>query len=306
MSILVIGEALIDIVSSPGVPDRYAPGGAPANVALGLGRLGDDVEFLTDVGDDFHGGFLLAHLREAQVDVLATPRGGTSTALARLADDGSAEYEFRLRWDPNSSLLGSSGRSALHFGSIAAFLEPGSAVIDRLLDAVPEQSDPQTAGLQRAGTLISFDPNIRPSIVGSHEDVLPRFEELASRVDVLKLSDVDADWLYPDLSEEAQVDRLLDLGPSLVAMTRGGDGAILATASARVTVDSARVDVTDTIGAGDTFMVSLIHDLHASTSPMASLGAAELMALGDSASALAGITVGRSGADLPWAADLTN
>ena len=265
MSILVIGEALIDIVSTPGSPDRYAPGGAPANVALGLGRLGDDVEFLTDVGDDFHGGFLLAHLRESEVNVLASPRGATSTALARLAEDGSAEYEFQLRWDPDSR-CSEGAHSVLHFGSIAAFLEPGSAVIDRLLDAVAEQSGPKRADSQGAGTLVSFDPNIRPSIIGSREEVLPRFEGLARRVDVLKLSDVDADWLYPDLTEVAQIDRLLGLGPDLVAMTRGGDGAILATASARVTVASAQVDVVDTIGAGDTFMVSLIHDLHASTS----------------------------------------
>ncbi|KHS51718.1 carbohydrate kinase family protein [Brevibacterium linens] len=293
MSILVIGEALIDIVSTNGAPDRYAPGGAPANVALGLGRLGDDVEFLTDVGDDFHGGFLLAHLRESQVDILTSPRGATSTALARLSEDGSAEYEFQLRWDPDSSLLGSSAHSILHFGSIAAFLSPGSAVIDRLLDDAAEP-------------LVSFDPNIRPSIIGSHEEALPRFEALARRVDVLKLSDVDADWLYPDLSEDAQITRLLDLGPSLVAMTRGGDGAILATASARVTAAAAQVDVTDTIGAGDTFMVSLIHDLHAQEAALSDLSTAELMNLGEHAAALAAITVSREGADLPWAADLTN
>ena len=293
LSILVIGEALIDIVSTNGAPDRYAPGGGPANVALGLGRLGDDVEFLTDVGNDFHGGFLLAHLRESQVDVLASPRGATSTALARLSEDGSAEYEFQLRWDPDSSLLGRSGHSVVHFGSIAAFLSPGSAVIDRLLD-------------DAAGPLVSFDPNIRPSIIGSHEEALPRFEALARRVDVLKLSDVDADWLYPDLSEDAQIDRLLDLGPSLVAMTRGGDGAILATASARVTAAAAQVDVTDTIGAGDTFMVSLIHDLHAQEAALSDLSTAELMNLGEHAAALAAITVSREGADLPWAADLMN
>ena len=301
MSILVIGEALIDIVSTNGAPDRYAPGGAPANVALGLGRLGDDVEFLTDVGDDFHGGFLLAHLRESQVDVLTSPRGATSTALARLSEDGSAEYEFQLRWDPDSSLLGRNAHSVLHFGSIAAFLSPGSAVIDRHLDDVAEQSDQQ-----RDRPLVSFDPNIRPSIIGSHEEALPRFEALARRVDVLKLSDVDADWLYPDLGEDAQIDRLLDLGPSLVAMTRGGDGAILATASARVTAAAAQVDVTDTIGAGDTFMVSLIHDLHAQEAALSDLSTAELMNLGEHAAALAAITVSREGADLPWAADLTN
>ncbi|WP_426936442.1 carbohydrate kinase family protein [Brevibacterium sp. LE-L] len=299
MSILVIGEALIDIVSTSGAPDRYAPGGAPANVALGLGRLGDDVGFLTDVGDDFHGGFLLAHLRESQVAVHTSPRGATSTALASLAEDGSAEYEFRLRWDPDSSLLDDSARSVLHFGSIAAFLEPGSAVIDRLLDAVAERSESQGSD-----AIVTFDPNIRPSIIGPREEVLPRFEALSRRVDVLKLSDVDADWLYPDLTEAAQIDHLLGLGPDLVVMTRGGDGATLATASARVTVASARVEVADTIGAGDTFMVSLIHDLQDSTTAVSGLDAADLTTLGDRATVLAGITVGRTGADLPWAADL--
>ena len=300
MSILVIGEALIDIVSTPGSPDRYAPGGAPANVALGLGRLGVEVEFLTDVGDDFHGGFLLAHLQKSQVTVLASPRGATSTALARLADDGSAEYEFHLRWDPDSSPLKEAPRSVVHFGSIAAFLSPGSAVIDDVLASATGASGTHPR------PLISFDPNIRPSIIGSRDDALPRFEELARRVDVLKLSDVDANWLYPDLDESAQVDRLLSLGANLVAMTRGGEGAIVATASARASVTSRKVEVKDTIGAGDTFMVSLIHDLHAQENAVSDLSTAQLAALGDRASALAAITVSREGADLPWAADLTN
>lgn len=300
MSILVIGEALIDIVSTPGSPDRYAPGGAPANVALGLGRLGDDVEFLTDVGDDFHGGFLLAHLQKSQVTVLASPRGATSTALARLADEGEAEYEFHLRWDPDSSLLTDAPRSGVHFGSIAAFLSPGSAVIDDVLASATRASGTHPR------PLISFDPNIRPSIIGSREDALPRFEELARRVDVLKLSDVDANWLYPDLDESAQVNRLLSLGPNLVAMTRGGEGAIVATASALASVTSRKVEVKDTIGPGDTFMVSLIHDLNAQENAVSDLSTAELTALGDRASALAAITVSREGADLPWAADLRN
>ncbi|WP_092014840.1 carbohydrate kinase family protein [Brevibacterium siliguriense] len=300
MSILVIGEALIDIVSTPGSPDRYAPGGAPANVALGLGRLGVEVEFLTDVGDDFHGGFLLAHLQKSQVAVLASPRGATSTALARLADDGSAEYEFHLRWDPDASLLSDAPRSVVHFGSIAAFLSPGAAVIDEVLASATGASGTHPR------PLISFDPNIRPSIIGSREDALPRFEELASRVDVLKLSDVDANWLYPDLDESAQVNRLLSLGANLVAMTLGGEGAIVATASALASVTSRKVEVKDTIGAGDTFMVSLIHDLNAQDNAVSDLCTAELTALGDRASALAAITVSQEGADLPWAADLTS
>jgi fructokinase len=297
MSILVIGESLIDIVSTPGAQDRYSPGGAPANVALGLGRLGEVVEFLTDVGDDFHGGFLLAHLRESRVDVLTRPKGATSTALARLAADGSAEYDFQLRWDPDESLVSDYERSVLHFGSIAAFLRPGSAAVDRLLDR---------AALVPHSPLITFDPNIRPSIIGTHTEVLQRFEELAARVDVVKLSDADADWLYPDLDETVQLQRILDLGVGMAAMTRGGKGAVVATASARAEVKAVHVEVRDTIGAGDTFMVSLIHELHANTTEVSTLGESALTRLAERAVRLAAITVGREGADLPWAEDLTS
>ncbi|WP_166971136.1 carbohydrate kinase family protein [Brevibacterium atlanticum] len=301
MGILVIGESLIDIVSTAGHRDRYSPGGAPANVALGLGRLGDEVEFLTDVGDDFHGGFLLAHLRESRVDVLTRPTGATSTALARLAADGSADYDFRLRWDPDDSLVADDERSVLHFGSIAAFLQPGAAAVDRLLERAASAT-----GAAPRSPLVTFDPNIRPSIIGTHTEALHRFEELAARVDVVKLSDADADWLYPELDETAQMDRILDLGAGMAAMTRGGDGAIVATASARAEVDAVRVDVRDTIGAGDTFMVSLIHELHANATEVSTLGESALTRLAERAVRLAAITVGREGADLPWAEDLTN
>jgi fructokinase len=300
MSILVVGEALIDIVSTPGSSNRYAPGGAPANIALGLGRLGDEVEFLTDIGDDFHGGFLLAHLRESRVEVLARPSGRTSTALARLAADGSADYDFRLRWAPDESLVEDGSRSVLHFGSIAAFLQPGATVVDRLIDRI---ASPTVAWPE--APLLTFDPNIRPSIIGSHDAALPRFEQLAGRVDLVKLSDADADWLYPALDAHAQIDRVLGLGADLVVMTRGGEGAIIATASARASVAARDVDISDTIGAGDTFMVSLIHDLHTSRTSLDSLQDAELTRLGERAAGLAAITVGREGADLPWADELT-
>src|SRR5699024_5591012 len=161
MSILVVGEALIDIVSTPGSSNRYAPGGAPANIALGLGRLGDDVAFLTDIGDDFHGGFLLAHLRESRGEVLARPTGRTSTALARLAADGSADYDFRLRWAPDESLVEDGPRSILHFGSIAAFLTPGVTVVGRTIHPIHSQ----TASPHRRtrGRRLRCSPSIRSS-----------------------------------------------------------------------------------------------------------------------------------------------
>ncbi|AZL12726.1 carbohydrate kinase [Brevibacterium aurantiacum] len=292
MSILVIGEALIDIVSSAGSPDRYAPGGAPANVALGLGRLGADAELLTDVGDDFHGGFLLAHLRESHVRVHARPTGSTSTARALLSTDGSAEYEFSLRWDPDASLVDSGEWTAIHVGSIAAFLSPGAAAVDSLLQRGGDSS-----------ALLSFDPNIRPSIIGDRQLALARFESLATRVDVVKLSDVDADWLYPGQSADAQIDRILRLGAKLVALTCGSQDSILSTASSRVRVPAGAVKVRDTIGAGDTFMASLVHDLQGAGSHFENVDEVVLADLGENASRRAAITVSRAGADLPWAGE---
>lgn len=292
MSILVIGEALIDIVSSVGSPDRYAPGGAPANVALGLGRLGGDVELLTDVGDDFHGGFLLAHLRESKVRVHARPTGSTSTARALLSADGSAEYEFSLRWAPDASLVDSGDWATIHVGSIAAFLSPGAAAVDSLLQRGRDSS-----------ALLSFDPNIRPSIIGDHERALARFESLASRVDVVKLSDVDADWLYPGQSADAQMDQILRLGAQLVALTCGSEGSILSTTSARVRAPAGTVKVRDTIGAGDSYMTSLMHDLQGTRPRLEDMNEDALTHLGENASRRAAITVSRTGADLPWAGE---
>lgn len=292
MPILVVGETLIDIVSTADAPDRYAPGGAPANVALGLGRLGAEVELLTDIGDDFHGGFLLAHLRESRVAVHARPTGSTSTARAVLSADGSAEYEFALRWAPDSSLVDNGSWEAIHIGSIAAFLSPGAATVDSLLQRGRDSS-----------ALLSFDPNIRPSIIGDHDQALARFESLASRVDVVKLSDVDANWLYPGQSADAQMDQILRLGAQLVALTCGSEGSIVSTTSVRVRVPAGAVKVRDTIGAGDSFMASLVHDLQGTSPRLEDMNEDALTHLGENASRRATITVSRTGADLPWAGE---
>lgn len=306
MSILVVGEALLDIVTAPEVEDHCAPGGAPANVALGLGRLGDEVELLTDVGDDAHGGMMLTHLRASNVTVHARPRGATSTARAVLSADGSAEYEFRLRWEPEEPLVGGTSFSALHFGSIGAFLQPGAAVVDSILDSfldsTPDGADDRVN--RSEAVLTTFDPNIRANIIGPHEESLARFEALASRVDVVKLSDVDAGWLYPDASADEQIDRVLELGTPLVVLTEGSAGSILATASARCRVSAESAQVKDTIGAGDSFMVSLIHDLHESSTSPGDHTTEDLRRLGTRAAHIAAITVARTGADLPWRSEL--
>ena len=129
-----------------------------------------------------------------------------------------------------------------------------------------------------------------------------RFEDFARRATVVKLSDEDAGYLYPDHDLRQVLDAIARLGPRLVAVTRGPLGAALAADGEFVEVPARTVQVVDTIGAGDTFMASLIADypaIHAGA-----ISAEDLFAVGEAAVAAAAITVTRAGADLPWATEL--
>jgi fructokinase len=299
--IIVIGEALTDIIETASGTAEFA-GGSPMNVAIGLARLGHEVALVTRIGSDARGAEIARHVEESGArifpgSVIDEPQ---STAKAVLDEAGAAAYEFDIRWSldfvdalPEVRLL--------HTGSIAAFLAPGAADVRRLLaGAGPE-------------TIVTFDPNIRPSLLGSPEMAMPIVEDLAGLAGIVKLSDEDAEWLYQDLTQDKVLDRLLAAGPALVIITRGGDGAILATSSERVVVPGIRVTVADTIGAGDSFMSALIHHvagmIAAGTAPEAirdgsAFDHAELERLGAFAAACAAITVSREGANPPTLSEL--
>lgn len=285
---LVIGEALIDIVESPDAHTEHV-GGSPANVALGLGRSGAGVALLTRIGEDEYGKRITAYLEESSVKILPESiiDAPTSTALARVGADGQAAYVFDVSWALPP--LKVPAATVLHTGSIAAFLEPGASGIREILRRTTADE-------------VTFDPNIRPALLGERSRVVVAFEEIAALASVVKLSDEDARWLYPTASVDDIIDRVRGVGPRLVALTEGGDGAILATATDRVRIAAPRVDVVDTIGAGDTFMASLITSLTDTGS--AELDRASLQRIGADAVRAAAITVSRAGADIPWRAEL--
>lgn len=289
IEVLVIGEALVDITTT-GEEILETPGGGPANVALGLGRRGIDVALLTQLGPDARGSAITRHLERSGVWVLAESFGAspTSAAYAHILDDGSARYEFHIDWTVSPERLLVKPRT-VHAGSIAAFLAPGDEVVLQQID-------------QLAPEIVTFDPNIRPALVGDPGRARARFHEFAGRSTVLKLSDEDAAFLYPGVDEAGILTAIGDLGPRLVALTRGARGAVLAADGQVVEVPGRRVAVADTIGAGDTFMASLVADyppLH-----VAELTEQHLRILALRAVDAAAITVGRPGADLPWAAEL--
>ena len=290
LDVVVVGEALIDVVTSPEGTSEY-PGGSPANVAYGLGRLGVNTGLLTAIGDDERGAAIERHLHSAGVTVLpgSYSLGRTASATATLATDGSASYDFDISWalEPVAPAF---LPKVLHTGSIATFLAPGADAVKALLRQC------------RKECTITYDPNIRPALLGSHAEAKSIFEDLVHLTDVVKLSDEDAQWLYPrrDLADTAA--HLLGLGAGLAVITTGSQGSLLATAATRLNIPSVESGVADTIGAGDSYMAALILGLL--TRGTDGLAPAVLEQLGRTASMAAAITVRRPGANPPTLQEL--
>lgn len=298
--VLVVGEALVDVVTRPDGSVSEHPGGSPANVALTLARLGVETHLLTHIGDDPRGIAVSEHLRASGVRLVegSVVPGRTSVAHALLAADGSATYEFDLEWVlPRTPLP--EDAVAIHTGSIAAVLEPGASTVERIL-----------LGAHRRHTT-SYDPNLRPDLMGSPDQVRPTVETLVAASDVVKLSDEDARWLYPDTEPAELVAMWLRLGPSVVVLTRGGDGALAVAASGPVDVPGRAVSVADTVGAGDSFSGALLDALARldmlggdRRDALRAISSSDLADVVGQAVAVSAITVSRPGADPPTRAEL--
>jgi fructokinase len=250
--LLVVGEALVDIVTDATGQRAEHVGGSPANVAVGLARLGHPVDFACCLGHDPRGTRISNYLSSHGVTVLPESFGDqpTSTALAMVDDTGAATYEFDLHW--NLPALSVDPQTVhVHTGSIGAVLAPGATSVKAALRAVRER-----------GT-VSYDPNIRPGIMGDLAAVRERVEELVALSDVVKASEDDLALLYAESSPEEVMADWVRLGAALVVVTLGADGVIFRV-SADQTVGSAptRADhVVDTVGAGDSFMAGLVSGL---------------------------------------------
>ena len=247
------GEALIDMTPS-GEDFRPRAGGSPLNVAVGLGRLGVATTFLGRISTDPFGQTLVRHLERNRVDTSLLVRGPELTTLAFVHSVGGGEtYSFYAECSADRLLrvedLPSSlaDVEALHFGSLSLALEPGATALRTLLEREADQR------------LISIDPNIRPSLLPDRDVYRPLLERLVARAGLVKVSDVDAGWIYPGETAEAVVARWRGLGAALVVVTHGPGGNRAANGSASVTAPAHAIpSVVDTIGAGDAFTSGLL------------------------------------------------
>ncbi|WNI14847.1 carbohydrate kinase family protein [Actinacidiphila sp. ITFR-21] len=296
---LVVGECVADIVRAPGRPDVTHPGGSPANVAYGLGRLERRVTLLTQLGGDPAGQLIGAHLRSAGVELLGDLGAGavTPTAVVTLDGWGRASYDFDVRWTLRSAGPLPAGVRHVHLGSIGAVTEPGAAAVREVV-----------AGLHGRAT-VSYDPNVRPALLGPREEAVARVEERVALSDLVKASDEDLAWLYPGQAPARVARRWLASGPGAVLVTFGADGSAAYTAAGEVRAAAVPGEVADTVGAGDSFMAAVLDALAGS----GLLGAAARPALGaldeagwaaalHRAATAAALTVARPGANPP---DLT-
>lgn len=293
--VAVIGEALVDVV----VGGEAHVGGSPLNVAVGLARLGLPARLHARAGSDAYGELIVSHLTRAGVELPPgfVDEGRTSTAAATIGPDGVASYEFDLDW--SIPVPDVSDASVVHTGSIGAVLEPGGAAA--------------RAALTQAGprTLRSFDPNIRPAIMGEPEAARALVRELASRCHVVKLSDEDALWLGAGSGEspEEMLRAIAGSGARFAVMTRGERGCVAIVDGVRFERPAHPVELADTIGAGDAFMSGLLFGLVRDGGDRllvegAPLPSALVVRALDAAGASAAIAVSRRGAQPPSLAEL--
>ncbi len=305
-SVLVMGEALIDLVIDPRLnagDTQAVPGGSPANVALALARLGLDVDLVAWLGRDDFGEMVREHLESSNVRITPESYGASSTptAEARLDATGAATYTFDLEWAPPSPITVPASAQIVHTGSIGAVLQPGTTAV---LDAFRRG---------RRQALTSYDPNARPTLMGEVGAARRVVEDFVRLSDVVKVSDEDLQWLYEDSEPEPAARRWVqDLGVSLLVMTRGKEGPIAWTrGGTEASVTPAKVTVVDTVGAGDTFMGGLIDALWrrgfkgpGQDNALARLSQTGLTAILEDASEVADVVVQRRGANPPWAREL--
>jgi fructokinase len=295
--VVVAGEALIDVIHHPNGIEQTRPGGGPFNTARALARLGVETAFLGHLSSDEHGRELARRLVEDGVmtDLVTVGPEPTTVARAYIDGTGSARFEFasagtsapELTMDMLPAKLGSSA-GALHVGTLGLLLEPMATTLSSLVER------------ERGRRLIMVDPNVRLGLateVGYRERLL----NVIGASTVVKASDSDVAWLYPGASYREAAESMLDAGPRAIFVTLGEDGAFGAYGDLRIHVRAPRVDVVDTIGAGDSFGAGVLAWLHDNglIDPELELDGAQLQSALEYACKVASLTCARAGADPP-------
>jgi fructokinase len=306
--VLVCGEALMDVFALADTPTGVAlearVGGSPFNVAVGLARLGRAVAFFGAVSKGFMGERLMRALNAEGVDTSAVERVDAPTTLGLVGLDahGAASYAFYGESGADRQLASDALRvvpsalTALHVGSFATVVQPVATTLRTLVER------------EHRRVLVSYDPNVRLNIDPDRKRWHDTFRWMLGRAHLVKVSEEDLDALCPDVALDDFCTQALTAGVRLVLVTRGSQGALAATRSARVETAALAGSVVDTVGAGDAFQAAMLAWLAENdlldidgVATIAEHGLCDALRF---ASAAAGLTCARRGADLPTRAEV--
>ena len=261
--ILCCGEALIDFMPIEKAKSQTfykpCPGGSSLNTAVALGRLNHAVGMLTGISNDLFGKQLIAHLEESSVDCSLVVRSNLDTTLAFVSAEtmeGNVEYAFYAKETADRSIsIENLPKSlpnnieVLVFGSISLVMEPSASSYEHLMLR------------ESTKRFISLDPNIRPDFISDTLAFQKRFDNWLDHVDLLKLSDADLEWLYPNSNINDAVSHILSKKVQAVFLTMGEKGAWAYTKNHQIFAETPVISVRDTVGAGDSFHAGLLHNL---------------------------------------------
>jgi fructokinase len=308
-TVAVAGECVVDLVAEAGGAYVPLPGGSPANVAVGLARLGVATRMIARIGPDPFGRTLREHLVRNGVgtETVVSANEPSSVAFVHHDADGVPSFDLRIagtadwQWT-EAEVTGPylDDLSALHIGSLALVMPPGADVLAGL------------ARRLRSEATIAYDPNCRPAVMDGVPGARARVEALLRGADVVKVSDADLAWLRPGRGHEGFADELVAAGVSVVAVTHGAAGSVVTGRRCpSLRVPAHPVQVVDTTGAGDSYMSALLAGLGrrgllgaGRRGELREAGAAVLAAVVDEAARAASITCSRQGADPPSRAEL--
>ena len=305
---LSCGDALVDFLPVTAVDGRDAlvpaVGGSCLNVAVGMARLGAEAGFVGGISTDLFGRMIADHASASEVDLRFATRSDHQTTLAFVRTvDGEPQYAFydegtaSRHWTWRRDALPFDGIEVVHVGSTTL---------------VDERSAAETLALvqeARRSATVSFDPNCRPNLVTDKRRYVERMAAFAAAAHIVRMSDVDFDYLYGGRDPAREAAALIAAGVSLVIVTRGAEGAEAWHRTAgSVAVAAPAGPVVDTIGAGDSFQAALLFALHAlgrsEAAALAGIGADELRRALSFAARCAAITCSRPGADPPRRAEI--
>ncbi len=308
--IFVGGENLMDLIQTGRQNENglfeAVPGGSPYNLAMAAGRQGVSVGYLTPISQDSNGDQLAEKLTASNV-VLCGSRSPAPTSLAMVSiADGVPSYAFyregtaerQVEIDELSGNL-TEHASIFHIGSLGLTGGEDALVWEAFAKRAKEQ-----------GVKVSLDPNVRASLINDPSVYRARIQRMMALADILKLSDEDLEWLYEDMNQEkALTEMLSNTNAEIIMLTKGGEGSSIWHEGSWHDMPSHSLkQLIDTVGAGDTFMASMLVWLtqNANLENLGSLSLLEKKEMQTYASQAAAINCERQGCNPPWSNELVS